>query len=120
MSRFSALLLGLLTAIPYAYLGVFLYVLMPQMQDAASNDQTRSSHLFMLTLWLHMGAIALFLALTGFYIRYTGRSAHVPKADRERWFRLLLFANFGVVPLFWYLYVWLPIWRTRGSRLTSA
>src|SRR2546430_17609336 len=101
MSRFSALLLGLLTAIPYAYLGVFLYVLMPQMQDAASNDQTRPPHLFMWTLSLHMGAIALFLALTGFYIRYTGRSPHVPKADREPWFRLLPFANFRAVPPLW-------------------
>jgi hypothetical protein len=102
MPRWAATLLGLLTALPIGYVGVFVaHVLSIQ-----PGVQPPPFPLAETVDW-HLAAMALSCVLLMIYLIATFTLRQVPKSKRMFWaIAHLLFGSFIAFPVFWYLYIW--------------
>ena len=116
LRRSAAIAIGAVSTIPYLYLAVFLRFLVPKLQTAVGTSRA-FDRLFAITLFSGVAALLSTFAILGFYLFYAHRMEDLAPPARRRWARLILLANLGVIPMFWYLHVWRP---AAGSRLTSA
>jgi hypothetical protein len=111
MSRGWAIIVGVLTLLPWAYVVLFLAYLIPTFmalpQPAGPSAQQLDQHLWAL-FRIHFAAVLYTLGLIGFYVVYLFRTDRVPTEKKALWAVVLLLANTFAMPVFWYFYIWRP------------
>lgn len=111
MSRAWAIIVGVLTLFPWAYLVFFLAYLIPTFmalpQPAGPSVKQVDQYLWAL-FRIHFAAVLYTLGLIGFYIVYLFRTNRVPTEKKALWAVVLLLANTLAMPVFWYFYIWRP------------
>jgi hypothetical protein len=107
LTKRQALLVGTLTLVPYAWLGLYLGYLSPRLFREASDGLGEAYfNLFNVVFWLGAAAFVLTVAVWGFYLFFVWRSDRIPRAQRRTWHLALLIGNLAVMPFFWYLFMW--------------
>lgn len=109
MGKTEAMLLGLVTAIPLAYMLFFFLVILL----LASGAGTPSDRSFTFIFVLHVLAIVLIWMLIAFYIWHLFRTDLVSSDKKALWAVVLFLGNMIAMPVFWYIYIWKP--AVRGS-----
>ena len=103
------MLLGLVTAIPLAYM-LFFFLVIFFLTFGAGNPSDRSvTSIFV----LHVLVIVLVWMLIPFYIWQLFKSDLVPNDKKALWAVVLFLGNMIAMPVFWYIYIWKP--AERGS-----
>ncbi len=103
-SKFAAMVIGFLTALPIAYIFLFFAVIVITVSRAGAMSQGSFIFLFI----MHFGVIILMWCLIGFYIYYLFKTDHVKQDQKALWAVVLFLGNMIAMPIFWYLYVWKP------------
>ena len=107
LSRSVAIGIGAISTIPYIYGVAFFSLLLPKL-EAATGTGRAYDRLFALTFISGVAIVLSTLSILAFYVLYAHRMEHVPPPARRRWARLILLANVGIIPIFWYLHMWRP------------
>ena len=103
----QALVVGALTLIPYAWLGLYLGFLSPRLlREAADHPGRAYFQLFDLVFWLSSAVFVVTMALWAFYLFFVWRSDRIPRPQKRSWHLALLVGNLAVMPFFWYLFMW--------------
>jgi hypothetical protein len=107
--RGTAVLLAVLTALPYLWAAVFSGYLLPKLMTLGQPDGISPEMyfpLFALTWRVTTGVILGVAALGAFYAWHVYRCGRVPPADRTAWAVGLLLLGLVVMPVYWHRYVW--------------
>ena len=109
MNRQLAILWGMVTLLPVAYM-VYVIASAGSFSGQLSHEEARAQFDF---LWrLHMASMALTGGLLLAYIVYLFKTEHVPKDKKALWAVVLFLGNMFAMPVFWVLYVWQPLKRS--------
>jgi hypothetical protein len=78
LTKRQALLVGTLTLVPYAWLGLYLGYLSPGLfREASGSPGEAYFNLFNLVFWLGAAAFVLTMAVWGFYLFFVWRSDRI-------------------------------------------
>jgi len=108
LPRILKVALGLLTAVPAAYVLVFALLIARMVLLGATGDPRARTMPVLMTdvLWVHLAVLVLFVGLETFYLVYLFRTDRVPPDQRAKWAVALLVVNVAAMPLFFFLQVW--------------
>ena len=112
------MILGLATAMPLAYVVVFVLYIMPHLTAVGSPGGVGESNFFRMfgVAWfLHITVFCLTAVLLAFYGIFIYRGATVPVSQRRMWTVVLLLGNILAMPVIWYSCVWRSLTLENGS-----
>ncbi len=108
MNKTRALLLGVLTVVPMAYMVFFFAIAISLMLGPGRN---RIASFFPLLMIMHFSVIVFVWSLIAFYVWYVFKTDEVPADKKALWAAVLFLGNMISMPIFWYLYIWKPCQR---------
>ena len=118
LTKPQALVVGALTVVPYAWLGLYLGYLSPRLFREVSDRPGRAYfELFDQVFWLGSAVFIMTMAVWAFYLFFVWRSDRIPRPQKRSWHLALLLGNLAVIPFFWYLFMWR---EPRPSRVEHA
>ena len=118
LTKRQALVVGALTVVPYAWLGLYLGYLSPQLFRRASDPPGHAYfELFDLVFGLGLAAFVVTMGVWTFYLFFVWRTDRIPRPEKRSWHLALLLGNLAVMPFFWYLFMWR---EPRPSRVDHA
>ncbi len=103
-SKFTAMIIGFITLLPFAYMFFFFAVMAIAVSGAGSPNQGSFTFLFI----MHFAVTILTWSLIGFYIYCLFKTDHVKQEQKALWAVVLFLGNILAMPVFWYLYIWKP------------
>ena len=107
MNGVCALILGLLSVIPFFYVGVMLRVAWQVMNDDFKIDERIFNSFFL----IHASIAILIIIETAFYSTYIYKSSFIPEKTKLRLVLFTFFMGFLAYPFIWYFYVWMHAFR---------
>ena len=110
MNRPLALLVGLLTLLPWAFFVYFFATVMWQFPVLPAADAPPEQFFqdFQSIFRLQMVAMALVLGLVAFYVIHLFSTSRVPSEKKALWAVVLFLGNLFAMPFYWYFYIWPP------------
>jgi uncharacterized paraquat-inducible protein A len=106
-SKSAALMIGVLTLLPFAYMFFFFAMMMAAIAGAGAGALPKQDS-FMILFAVHAVAIIVSWCLVGFYIYYLFKTDFVQQDQKTLWAVVLFLGNILVMPVFWYLHIWKP------------
>jgi len=103
MSRDKAILLGILTAWPLVYMGIFMLSVFGMF---LSGGHPATLFPFAALMVLHLLTMLLVVVLLVIYIVYVFQSDRVPQDLKALWAVVLFLGNAVAMMVFWYIYIW--------------
>ena len=113
-TRATALLLAVPTIWPLIYMGLFLLVFASAFWSFNSSSGGDGPALFRYIFPAHILTMLLTFVLLAVYIVHLFRTDLIPQQQKALWAVVMFFGNAIVLPIYWYLYVWLPVRGTRA------
>lgn len=100
-----ALTWGLATVLPFLFIIYITYAMFGMDPSDHETFQLQFDFNFRLGTWINAGTVGLLIS----YIIYLFKTGHVPKDKKVLWAVVLFMGNAVSMPIFWFIYVWLPI-----------
>lgn len=113
MSRTTKILLGIATAWPIVYMGLFMafmfgsffFTFMTEMHHSGAGPEAFPIA-FVVLFALHFLTMLWILGLLVFYILHVFQTNRVPKDQKALWAVVLFLGGPLAMPVYWYLYIW--------------
>jgi hypothetical protein len=118
IGKTGAIVLGVLTAVPFAWIGVaflgFVLLFLTAFRGAASHTHAPAPPGWFFILFVgELAIILLIFGLLVFYVIHLFRTTLVPSDKKALWAVVLLLGNLFAMPVYWFLYIWRPL-RAQG------
>ncbi len=107
-SRFTTVVLGLLTVWPILYFVLFMGFMAFAFASIGSGGKGKPFEAFWLIFPLHIATMLLMFALTATYVVHAFRTDRIAGDKRVLWVVVLFLGNMIAFPIYWYLYLWRP------------
>jgi len=117
MSRDKAILLGILTAWPLVYMGIFMLSVFGMF---LLGGHPATLFPFAALMVLHLLTMLLVVVLLVIYIVYVFQSDRVPQDLKALWAVVLFLGNAVAMMVFWYIYIWKQPEPKDDSRLLGG
>ena len=117
-----AAFVGLLTLVPWAWLFIYLVVLIPKLSSLEAAGLARTPEYARLhgqVFFLGSAAVMFTLTLLAAFVFYVLRSDHIPPPAKPRWRLLLYLGSIFVMPVIWYKFMRPRATPSHASRLQS-
>jgi len=118
LSRPLKVVIGVLTAWPLLYMGLFFAFIVgtmlwiSAMTPDGGSDSSGPPAAFLAVVAGHIVTMLLMFGLTAFYIVFLFKTDRVPQDKKALWAVVLFLGNILAMPVFFYLYIWPDEWPT--------
>jgi hypothetical protein len=118
MSKPVKVLLGIATAWPLVYVGLFMFAIFGMMILEFYAPTVSSDEMPIWFFVLFAGYFLTFIWMMGLiviYILHLFKTDRVPKDQKALWAVVIFLGNMLAMPVYWYLYIWRePALRVEG------
>jgi hypothetical protein len=106
-SRFTAILLAVLTIWPFIYIGLFFAMFFFMwVSFGTTNQRNEPPDLFKYIFPLHCSTMLLIFGLVAVYVIHAYRTDAIPNDKKVLWVVILFLGNMLAFPIYWYLFIW--------------
>jgi hypothetical protein len=109
MKKSTKALLAVVTGWPAVYMAFFfLFVLVLYFSFLSGRPSLPGNpqHLLRILFPVHLGTMALLVALGTFYIYHLFKNDHIAANKKPLWALVILMGNVIAMPVYWYFYIW--------------
>ena len=112
MSKAKAIVLGVITTFPIAYIIFFISFFISTFTKMVGNGNVNNTfEMFKIIFPIHLSIMILMVVLLVIYIKDVFKNTSIESEKRTLWALVLFFGNIIAMPVYWFAKIWKPITR---------